>query len=357
MEIQDIQDNFVFFSERDLFEKYKNHSFIKLFTFHRVALLESLLTKIDEKYIFFDCLDEYEPPLFITNIFWKKLNFKLKAENKYLIFLIGSPKTKQYQNVDWLGTNIKSIHLPLSSIFWSVDEMNTNSFFDTVKTPTKIEYFIRCFNRYPHRHRCILIDKLSQYNLIENNLISWNIINDEYNFEYFEQKKLIVDYDLTQIQQNKVMFNEQIKSSLFDLVTESNTDYLFYSEKTWKSYLQNNSISIFLGSQYQNISLQKYGFELYDEVIDYKFDSYPLYEDRVDSLLEQINYLREKDFQLVYDKVKKKINHNSDNVLEIFNNKKYIDPIISNTFDKIFIEKIKKTIFNDTLGIKTLMNI
>jgi len=355
METHDIQDNFVFFSERDLF--YNNQNNIQLFTLHRLDLLESSLSKIEAKYIFFDCLDEYEPPGFISNIVWKNLNKKLKSKNKYLIFLIGGPKTQQYQNVEWLKTNIKSIHLPLSSIFWSVDEMNRNGFFDTIKTPTKIKYFIRCFNRYPHRHRCILIDKLARYNLIENNLISWNMTNDEYNFEYFEQKKLIVDYDLTQVQQNKVMFNQQIESSLFDLVTESNTDYLFYSEKTWKSYLQNNAISLFLGSQYQNTSLQKYGFQLYDEIIDYKFDSYPLYEDRVESLIDQINYLRDKDFETVYDRVKKKINFNSDNVLKIFNNNKYIDPIVSNTFDKKFIEKIKKTVYNDTLGIKTLMNI
>lgn len=354
MEIPEINDNFIWISDRDLFTK-KNYSWMNVF--HRLDLLLSNIEKIHEKYILFDCLDEYEPPAFIDELSWNFINKKLEQNNKHLLLILGSPDQSIYDDIDWQNTNIGRVNLPLSSIFWSIEEFQRTNFFQEVNEVHEIQYFIRCLNRYPHEHRCITIDKLHEYNLIENNFVSWNIINPNYSFKHFNQKKIIADYDLDTIHQNSVMFKKQQPSSLFDIVTESNTKFLFYSEKTWKSYLQNNSMSIFFGAVNQNISLQMYGFEMYDEILNYEFDSYDNYEDRIEGFLQQIIELREYDYREIYQEVKEKIKHNKNNVMKIFNEKKYLDETNKFLTNEDLKKHIGKSIFNNTIGYKTIKNL
>jgi len=194
MEIPEINDNFIWISERDLFSK-RIHSFHgQLNTFHRIDLFISQIEQIDEKYILFDCIDEYEPPLYIDEHVWQFLNQKLKKVNKYLFFILGSPDQKNYRNTSWLNSNIKKLHLPLASIYWTIQELENQNFHNNTKEGFHTNYLIRCLNRAPHTHRCIIIDKLQKYNLIDNNFVSWNVLSENYKFKYFKQRKIIQDY-------------------------------------------------------------------------------------------------------------------------------------------------------------------
>jgi len=359
MEIQDIQDNFIFLSDRDI---VSNENYV-LHTFLRLEIFINKLIQTEKKYILFDCLDEFEPPSFIPDYVYQKINGILKSKNKYLIFLLGSPNQIKYNTVPWVQSNINKICIPSASILWTIQEYHNRKFFNESENKNKTDdnpkYFIRCFNRYPHEHRCILIDLLAKNNLIENNYISWNFLNQEFDFKYFKQKKITADYDLSGMpgQQNQVMFNDKIIPTVFDLVTESNTEFLFYSEKTWKSYLQNNSISIFLGHRNQNLSLKKYGFEMYDEIIDYTFDTLDTYEERANHIVNQLKILSKNNHQELIDKVRDKIYHNYENVIKIYKSNQFIPNEIIHLVSNSIAEYLNETIFVRTVGHNTLKNI
>lgn len=323
IEYSDVKNNFIWFSERDLIleNDYMNKTLSRIYNF-----LQNL-ENYDEKYIFWECLDEYEPPAFIGNKIFYRLNEQLKKNGKYLYFLFGSPNQKIYNQCNWLNTNIDYINFPTSSLFRTNQQID---YHDYKNEKIKFDYFLKCFNKRPHLHRCIMIDYLSKYNLIDNNLISWNELNYEFDFEYFKQKKIVVDLKDNQ-DFTYHYFNNNFKC-LFDIVTESNDKFLFFSEKTWVSIYNQNTISVFYGSQHQNLYLEKLGFKLYHELLDYSFDKEENQNKRCDMMLKQIKEYENKDKLLVYDKIKKISEFNRHRFFEIYNNNLYIP--------KFFIEMV-----------------
>lgn len=102
--------------------------------------------------------------------------------------------------------------------------------------------------------------------------------------------------------------------SCMDLVTESYVDdCIMLTEKTFKPIALKKPF-LLLSAKNSHKFLQKEGYELYDELFDYSFDSKP-YKERFNSIIEQAKEILKiptKDFSKLCKSVSEKINYNAD---------------------------------------------
>ena len=105
--------------------------------------------------------------------------------------------------------------------------------------------------------------------------------------------------------------------SCIDIVTESLVEFsTHFSEKTYKPIFYKKPFITIAGPYYYE-TLSDYGFELYDEIFDYGFDSEENYEKRIDNILMQIkelNSLSLREIKSLCEKVKSKIDYNYDHI-------------------------------------------
>ena len=105
--------------------------------------------------------------------------------------------------------------------------------------------------------------------------------------------------------------------SCIDIVTESLVEFsTHFSEKTYKPIFYKKPFITIAGPYYYK-TLSDYGFELYDEIFNYDFDSEENYEKRIDNILMQIkelNSLSLREIKSLCEKVKSKIDYNYDHI-------------------------------------------
>lgn len=161
-------------------------------------------------------------------------------------------------------------------------------------------------NNISKRHRCLVMDLLAKYNLIEKGAISWRDINHAcndirhtftdgivdsvymgYRYKYWKPKRIILDQDIHQqfLQETlPIEFNQ----SFMQLVTESDDQFVFYSEKTVTPILL-NKLFLVASAKGHHTELKNLGFQLYDEIFDYSFDNEPDESIRYEGLIENVN--------------------------------------------------------------------
>lgn len=194
----------------------------------------------------------------------------------------------------------------------------------------------------PHYHRCVLMDILGQ-DIIDKNNVGWGQFNKEYKFFNWNQQIKVIDdvfklklFLITSNSQNNIVFGTDIhtehmfgtnihtkhKTSI-QLVSETCSNHLFWTEKTFLPILLGKPF-IVVGSKNINCGLKKFGFQLFDNLFDYTFDNFDLYEDRVKFIkneLEKINKINHVD---IHDMTKSVCKHNRDVMLNIVKNNKFI---------------------------------
>lgn len=180
-------------------------------------------------------------------------------------------------------------------------------------------------NNKPKKHRGMILDLLVKNNILNKGLFSWrettNWWSEDFKFKYWEEK--IVDLDVDQQQwyryENYFLTDKILNSgSLINIIGESIhfNDSLFITEKTYKSILTSQPF-ICVGSQYQNLSLKLLGFELFDEIFDYTFDTDLSLENRVNGAVNNILSIVNQDYNLIYSKIKPKLEHNKNSALQL----------------------------------------
>ena len=107
------------------------------------------------------------------------------------------------------------------------------------------------------------------------------------------------------------------KDILIDLVCETHTSNLFFTEKTWKPFLAER-IPLLITAPGAYKKLKDWGFEDYTEIFDYSFDTLVNFEDRVESIVAQLKVrLEVDDPKQLYLLTKEKREHNRENCLKI----------------------------------------
>lgn len=208
-------------------------------------------------------------------------------------------------------------------------------------------YAYICTNNISKHHRCLVMDLLAKYNLIERGAISWRDIihafdedrhlypdltdsqRGNYPFKYWTPKRMFLDYDLSDFHQETVP--EQFKESFMQLVTESDDEVSFFSEKTATPILLNKPF-IVAGGQYHHRELNKLGFVNYNELFDYSFDVEPDIEVRYELIVEnvkRISLLSRQELSRIYKQIFPKLLHNKQTAMRYINTKPVeLEPIL-----------------------------
>lgn len=255
------------------------------------------LQRLDVKKLIIDCSTENGLLDGIVTDTTKELNSYVKANNIEAILILGAFPS-EYTKKNW--SNFEIVIYPL---FW-LDETyktlkNIDNSFINFNPKVKTSLFFS-HNYKPRPHRCLLIDHLVKHNLLEHGGFTWNMLtNDKGSFSYWKEE-LVKDnndgaYHTDPLDQFQSPGSGYI-NSLFDLVSETTVDEIFWTEKTWKPILYGKPFIIW-GAKGINKKLKEYGFHLFEDVVNYNFDDIENTEERIEALCLELKRLSKLDYK------------------------------------------------------------
>jgi len=201
----------------------------------------------------------------------------------------------------------------------------------------KVQRLFTSLNGRPHKWRCEFVDNMYNNDLFDHGYISWHELdhdNDsyEYNWKYWTPQKMSFDINWERSDGMKDLFlpPNEFKTSAISLISESNTQCLFYTEKTFVPIFHQRPFVIY-GAPYANKHLEKMGFKIFDNIIDYSFDDILDNTERCKAYFKEVAKLKEMSYNDIVDNTYSKVQHNFYRMLEIVENKEYI----GDTWNKI----------------------
>lgn len=276
--------------------------------------------------------NEWEP--WVTPEFVNVVNKK----NVSVVWITGAPASKYLTDkVNSFG--IKNFQLKNYPTFWFNYTLSVlqNRNITTESTQTNFLYPFVCFNNRGHLHRCYAIDYIAKYKLFDKGIVTWHNFlkeNSSFKFNYFDNtvKKIDDEFDK---KLDSFLLPRQYHESLFDFVTECSNETIMISEKTLTPLILKKPF-VTLSALHFNKYLQKLGFVLYDEIIDYSFDDIEDLDERVHQFVKNMKKVSHiTDFDKVYNLLKPKIEFNYRNFLKIANDRRFIPDEIKNCITKI----------------------
>lgn len=240
-----------------------------------------------------------------------EINEALVKFNKTLYITTASAKLTDF---DFSFPNIKVISWSTHWIIRAVEGLNNygkmgRQYKLNIDELQYLKHYISLNNR-PHYWRCELIDLLAKHNLIEHGYVSWHHDRETmYEFKYFNQRKLFLS-DNFEIDKEQYVLPTEYKYAFAQLVSESTPETLCISEKTATALLAGKPFLVATAPNFHAF-LQELGFQLYNEIFDYSFDTIEDATQRYEKLLENFKRLCDipiseltKLNDLVRDKVK-----------------------------------------------------
>lgn len=167
-----------------------------------------------------------------------------------------------------------------------------------------INYLFTSLNNKAHWHRCLQMDLLEKYKLIEKGAITWNswvgdrgrILSESFsNYVWKYWQPRILKSDEMNLSGWGTQLPKEYSNSFIHLVSESSDTFMMFSEKSIIPILFNKPFLI-SGCVGFHKKLEDMGFSLYDELFDYSFDNETDTEKRFDLLTQ--NLIKYKDYNL-----------------------------------------------------------
>jgi hypothetical protein len=189
-------------------------------------------------------------------------------------------------------------------------------------------------NNKSRYHRCLMMDELYSNNLFDFGINSWNqkkdecglndiLINEDlfFDFKHWTEKYMNVDGYKIKEYGFKDEYTDMITepNCFMSLVGESSMYIPFVTEKTYRPILLKHPFLCY-GAKNQNKEITKYGFELYDEIFDYDFDSKNHISDRIRGIIDNLNNLKNENYYDLYKKIEPKLIYNKNHALKIREN-------------------------------------
>lgn len=287
-------------------------------------IIEDVQNDLVEEFLFWSPIEHYFPgdgDFNDSGKNFKKLISLVNQKNINFFALFGAPSEQNFYDKD-RDNNIKILGWPTSLLHY------TNRYLQDIKLSNEFEKLFLCLNRRSHTHRSKLIDSLFENELFQFGKLSWKQVDSGLNnhtFKYWVESRLGINgHDEDFYFDSKCFIN---------LVSESISERLFFSEKTFKPILAEQAFLCY-GFSNQNLYLEKYGFKLYDEIFDYHFDSDSNIENRIDGIIKNLNNLKSLELRELFNLVEEKIKHNKNNAISILENDVYISTEIRNLFER-----------------------
>jgi len=216
----------------------------------------------------------------------------------------------------------------------------TGDHLKTSSEPFKYPYI--SMNCKPHYHRCLMMDILAKYDLIERGAVSWlevpyghdtpgvlPSISRGHPYKYWTPSiKRLTEVDPDQF--NIFCVPAEYKQSFVQLVVESCDRLHMVSEKSWMPIFYKKPF-IALATQHHHALLQSYGFKMYDEYFDYSFDSEPDLNLRAEAIARNIQRYANKPpivLEKIYKRLLPKLEYNYNLALSLAKDAKLVPEII-----------------------------
>lgn len=300
----------------------------KIYVPNKIKILDEIINDVEnnvvEEFLFWSPIEHYFPGdgnFHDNGESFRKLLSLISHKNINFFALFGSPSEQNFYDRD-RNNGIKILGWPTSLLHY------TNRYLKNIETSHDFEKLFLCLNRRSHTHRGKLVDSIFKNDLFQFGKISWKQVDtilNNHSFEFWKEIKMEIDGHYEDFFFDSKCF--------LNLVSESTSERLFFSEKTFKPILAEQTF-LCHGFTNQNLYLKRYGFELYDEIFDYDFDSDPSIDCRVDGIIKNLNNLKFRAIQELYDITKGKISHNKRNAISILRNDFYISSELRGLFFK-----------------------
>jgi hypothetical protein len=233
----------------------------------------------------------------------------------------------------------KNIGLDINNVtFWGTQFFNligwifSNVYqgYENYPTPTHYNYPFLNMNCRSHVHRCALIDELAGRNLIEKGRVSWHDHleeNQDFVFKHFNRKNKLRLGDDFETKLDSQLIPSCYFNTFMVLVTEATLNSHFFTEKTVMPLLFKRPFLVIAGKNH-NSEFFKLGFEPYNEIFDYSYDSIDDLSLRVSKAVDNVENIIGCDYTSLYDKIKEKIEHNFNLAQKISKDIDFIPDII-----------------------------
>lgn len=284
-------------------------------------------------------------------------NFVQKQDIKKLVDSVNIPVIVFTPEPDIKSDNINLAFLPL--FYFDVWHLNTKPVALKEKT-----YKLSCLNRMPRVTRIHILSHLKHKHYFNSSNFLFTFKNVHYNKDMPENKKLEygsiiwkplqlfvtpetlekVKKDLADIfptlpiifdnpnHNDHSIYHPAYANSVCNLITETcPVGFPFLTEKTFKCLAQ--GIPFFIHNAQGSLNqLKRWGFDIYDDILDQSYDSISDYEHRTDSLISSVDKFMDSDIQFDYDRQQKNIDYFfSQDTYDMFFNKavKDIENVLS----------------------------
>ena len=313
----------------------------------RFAISKQFLTQINTgkyKAVFVITPQEYE-------MSWKNVTGSTVAEieeglaktNTQMYIVYGSYGAMNIRRRSEPVINTTIIYMPM---FWaydvsSFDTGNEWTLFTDLPKP-KINKLATSLSNKPHFHRCITMDYLEKQQLLDHMHYSWIETNDVYEFRYWDQKLTYLSDDYKTHLNSGSKPPIEVFESAFEIVMESCTHGVFFTEKTFNAIARGRPFLI-IGIPGMNRLLEKFGFKTFyrelgleeleqefehmHEPIQYTFDHDEYINRLINTLAENIMPYRYNP-EVLYNKLKPATIHNRLRLKEIGSNRLFFPQLL-----------------------------
>jgi hypothetical protein len=305
----------------------KKELYFNIWSEHNIG--DSVLKAVKSKprKIFVLAAEEYEVNRIWTKEFKNKFKRKFINNNIKLNFIFGAAELDFYNNrYCFPEDNIKVSIWPTFFLYHTLAHIKLSNVIDDEQSYSDV--FVS-MNGSPHRHRCLFYDCMSKYNLDLHGKISWNPLKKTENYEWKYRTDTTPKFlsDNFQDTGNQFQLPAEWNTSFLNLVSETSTEIIFITEKTWLPILYKKPFLVQSKNGFYE-TFQKMGFVLYDEIFDYSFDSEVDTEIRTEMILKNVKNLVGQDLNELYKKILPKITYNFNHAIKIVREKSMIPKIV-----------------------------
>ena len=206
-------------------------------------------------------------------------------------------------------------------------------------------------NAKPHSYRCMLMDKMQKSSAIHNCKYTWAFTQSDmewggYEFKNWKEHNVHLEPNITPTTIIHEHYLDIQLKPFAQLVSESQLDYFFITEKTAKPIFLKQPFLVF-GNVGFHSKLKELGFKLYTELFDYGFDIISNDEIRAELIVKEFEKLQSVDIYKMYEILKPKLIYNMNHVNTLCDsyeaNKELVDYI------KERIEYFKEPLINKNI--------
>jgi predicted DNA-binding protein YlxM (UPF0122 family) len=279
------------------------------------------------------CMEEFDY-LYIFRNFFPKITPWLIENDKIIKVLVPNP--------DNVKINDHIITESTSGIYMLFADLLLEELPNTA--PDRL---FTCYNNNPKLERALLVDELARRHLLQhgivtfhfpNNVFSDSVTNEPFNgWKYHDGSALKDEEDYCLNATDDYVASAFPRSYLrgfIDVVTESNIrkEEFFFTEKTGKSVAALKPFIALANPYYHTRFLvDEFGFELYDELFDYSFDTMVDTTKRIEMIVDNVERLIDMFYNEsvrteLYETIKPKLLRNKERLIQYGLDKNKIVP-------------------------------